>query len=425
MFKSLSTPELNFHQSYLCGLKKFKKLPNFDKYMTFFWFLGPFIFLIERDPADLWITILGISFLYKCYKDNNWSWTSQWWFKFALLFWLTGLVSALLSSDIFFSFKEGFVWIRFPVYAAAAQVWLAKDRDIRIMMLISMLVGMIIISVILLTEFLIDYKPRLEWPYGDKVPGGYIAKVSLPLFCSIIAIAVSRSNLASFLSSVIGIITIVITVMTGERIHSILRTCAGILAGLVWKPKFKLIFFLIFFEFIALATIIYISPARYETMVTRFIHRIPIFTQTDENPYWGAWRGGIQQAVKTPIIGIGPSGTRKTCVSLDTLKPVWLPGKNYCGNHPHNFYIQMFAETGIIGFTFGSLMIIFIIKNCYRIRKKNPNCPMAATAFVIPFAIFFPLQQFGSLYGQWGNLFIWFAVGFSISQIQDFSSKNN
>ena len=34
------------------------------------------------------------------------------------------------------------------------------------------------------------------------------------------------------------------------------------------------------------------------------------------------------------------------------------------------------------------------------------------------FAFFFPLQQFGSFYGQWGNLFTWFAIGFALAQYQ-------
>ena len=50
---------------------------------------------------------------------------------------------------------------------------------------------------------------------------------------------------------------------------------------------------------------------------------------------------------------------------------------------------------------------------------------MAATAFVIPFGLFFPLQQFGSFYGQWGNLFIWFAVGFALAQFQSFKKLIN
>ena len=61
---------------------------------------------------------------------------------------------------------------------------------------------------------------------------------------------------------------------------------------------------------------------------------------------------GIQQGLIMPLKGIGPSGTRNTCATLDTNLPKWLPGKNYCGNHPHNFYIQFLSELGFIGFSF-------------------------------------------------------------------------
>ena len=49
---------------------------------------------------------------------------------------------------------------------------------------------------------------------------------------------------------------------------------------------------------------------------------------------------------------------------------------------------------------------------------------MSATAFVVPFAFFFPLQQFGSFYGQWGNLFMWFAIGFAVAQYQGWRKLN-
>ena len=63
-------------------------------------------------------------------------------------------------------------------------------------------------------------------------------------------------------------------------------------------------------------------------------------------------------------------------------------------------------------------MFTSIIWTCFKARRKNLECPMAATAFVVPFGLFFPIQQFGSFYGQWGNLFIWFAIGFALSQYQ-------
>ena len=110
---------------------------------------------------------------------------------------------------------------------------------------------------------------------------------------------------------------------------------------------------------------------------------------------------------------------------LDTNLPEWLPGKNYCGNHPHNFYIQLFAEVGVIGLFIGCIMFGSIITTCYKARLENFNCPMAATAFVVPFGFFFPIQQFGSFYGQWGNLFTWFAIAFAVSQYQGWRKPKN
>ena len=418
LLKLLSIPELNFSKSWVNGWNKIKKLNNFDKYMTLFWFLGPFIYLIERDPADLWLTLIGLVFLVRCIIKKDWSWSFQLWFKCAVALWLLGLVSAMTGPDPLFTFQQGFVWIRFPLYAAAAQAWLAKDRDIRVLMFLSIMIGMLIMCAILIAETIIEPKRRLSWPYGDLVPGGYIAKVSLPVFAVLMAIAVSKTNKAGFFSGIIGFFSIIVSILTGERTHFLIRACGGMLAALVWKPKLKLYAALILVEVLAVIAVFLIRPDLGNNFTNNFVKQIPI-VNTDSG-YWGSWRGGIQQGLMTPIKGIGPSGTRDTCANLDTTQPKWLPGKNNCGNHPHNIYVQLFAEVGIIGLILGSIMFVSITVSCFKVRKINFDCPMAATAFVIPFGLFFPLQQFGSFYGQWGNLFIWFAVGFALSQVQNY-----
>ena len=414
--KLLSIPELNFHSSWSNGWDKLKNLNSFDKYMTLFWFLGPFIYLIERDPADLWLTLIGLIFLIRCIVKKDWSWSSQLWFKCALALWLFGLFSAVTGPDPMFTFQQGFVWIRFPLYAAAAQAWLAKDRDIRVIMFLSIMIGMLIMCAILVAETIIEPKNRLSWPYGDLVPGGYIAKVSLPVFAVLMAIAVSKTNKAGLLSGIIGFFSIIVSILTGERTHFLIRACGGMLAALVWKPKLKLYALLILIEFLAVMAVFLIRPDLGNNFTNNFVKQIPI-VNTDTG-YWGSWRGGIQQGLMTPFKGIGPSGTRNTCSSLDKTQPEWLPGETHCGNHPHNIYVQLFAEVGVIGLIFASVMFVSIIITCFGARKTNFNCPMAATAFVIPFGLFFPMQQFGSFYGQWGNLFIWFAIGFALSQVQ-------
>jgi O-antigen ligase len=423
--KIISINELNYSSSWENGLIKIKAMSVFEKIMTIFWLLGPLIYLIERDPADLWLTLISIIFLLRCIKTKDWNWTSQIWFKSALVLWFFGLFSAITSTEPFFTFQQGFVWIRFPLYVAAAQVWLAKDRDIRILMLLSMLIGMLIMCGILIAETLIEPKVRLTWPYGDLVPGGYLSKVSLPLLCVLMAIAVSNKSKVGVFSGIIGLLSIGVSALTGERTNFVIRACGGILAAIVWKPKFLMIILLIFVEVLAILALFITRPDLSSRYTDKFLNSIPIINTSDNNPYWGAWRGGLQQGLLNPIKGIGPSGTRNTCTNLDKNLPEWLPGKNFCGNHPHNFYIQLFAEVGIIGLLLGCIMFGSIITTCYRARLENFNCPMAATAFVVPFGLFFPIQQFGSFYGQWGNLFTWFAIAFAISQYQGWRKPKN
>ena len=121
--KLLSVSELNLHSSWNNGCIKIKNMSGFDKTMTIFWLLGPFIYLIERDPADLWLSLISLIFLIRCIKKNDWNWATQFWFRSALILWTFGLLSAVTGPEPLFSFQQAFVWIRFPLYAAAAQVW--------------------------------------------------------------------------------------------------------------------------------------------------------------------------------------------------------------------------------------------------------------------------------------------------------------
>ena len=43
--------------------------------MTVFYLLGPFFMLIERSPADAWLTLCGLAFLVRCVVRRDWSWT--------------------------------------------------------------------------------------------------------------------------------------------------------------------------------------------------------------------------------------------------------------------------------------------------------------------------------------------------------------
>ena len=79
--KYLSIPELDFNSSWNKGFSKLKKLNKFDRFMIFFWFIGPFIYLIERSPADIWLSIISLVFIIRCIIKSEWFWTKQLWFS--------------------------------------------------------------------------------------------------------------------------------------------------------------------------------------------------------------------------------------------------------------------------------------------------------------------------------------------------------
>ena len=132
-----------------------------------------------------------------------------------------------------------------------------------------------------------------------------------------------------------------------------------------------------------------------------------------------------------PSLGIGPGNYRYLCEEI--IKPLQSAGASShtmpldldCHNHPHNFYIQLFAETGIIGLIVGSIMFYSIFYHCFKNRKSKFDCPLTGISYIVPLALFFPLQQFGDFYGQWGNLFLWFSVGFALSNCQEKDTINN
>ena len=60
-------------------------------------------------------------------------------------------------------------------------------------------------------------------------------------------------------------------------------------------------------------------------------------------------------------------------------------------------------------------MIISIIWTAFAGWRQNQANVVAATGFVIPFGLFFPIQSTGDFFGQWNNIFIWNAIALALA----------
>jgi O-antigen ligase len=389
------------------------ELPAWEKYAHIFWLLGPFILLIERTPADAWLTLLALTFALRAVLKREGKWLRHFWVRAGFVFWLWCIFAGAVSDFPAYSVGEALAWLRFPLFAMATAFWLARDRRLLYAMLLSTAIGLVAMCGILTAEILIEGQKggRLMWPYGDLVPGNYVAKVGLPAFTIMVALAVSVKGRVAALSGIITLITMMISVMTGERINFLIRACGGMLAGLVWKPNWGRYLALVAVEVLAVVVIFSALPGTASRYTDQFI-------QGATNPQESAWlktiNGGWQVAQDNLMFGIGTANYRLVSYEgildkYDNVRP---------DVHPHNYYVQMLLETGLIGFILGTVFLWSIILTCFRASLKNRENVFVATAWVIPFGIFWPIATSADFFGQWNNIFIWSAVALSLKTIE-------
>jgi O-antigen ligase len=384
-------------------------MPRWEKGFHIFWLFGPFILLIERSPADIWLSILALAFVFRSIIKRDSGWLQVFWVRASFLFLVVCMVSSALSVMPFYAFSEGLAWFRFPLFAMATAFWLGTDKRLLHAMLMSTALGMMLMTGILTAEIIIEGQKggRLSWPYDDLVSGNYLSKVGLPAFTVMVALAIgAKPRLASIMGG-LSLVSIFMSVLTGERINFLIRACSGMLAALVWRPNWRRYSILVIVETFAVLAILLSSPSIQERYVDTFIAELPF---EPSSPYYRAMAAGPEAAKDSPVFGLGPATFRDLCPKI-----IGVSAEFDCHNHPHNFYFQLLTETGVIGLVTGSVMIISIIFAAFVGWRQNRNNVVAATAFVVPFGLFFPIQSTGDFFGQWNNIFMWSAIALALA----------
>jgi len=119
-----------------------------------------------------------------------------------------------------------------------------------------------------------------------------------------------------------------------------------------------------------------------------------------------------------PIYGHGPKMFRELCK-----EEKYRIGIEPCLTHPHNFYVQLLAETGIIGFLFLFSILIYVIYVALRqfksiiFKQKRfltdyQVCLLAAILITI-----WPFSPNGNFFNNWLMIVYSLPVGFYLQSI--------
>ncbi|MDA8593606.1 O-antigen ligase family protein, partial [Candidatus Pelagibacter bacterium] len=119
-----------------------------------------------------------------------------------------------------------------------------------------------------------------------------------------------------------------------------------------------------------------------------------------------------------PIFGHGPKMFIKICKDQK-----YATGATPCRRHPHNFYIQLLAETGIIGFLFLFSALIYVIFTALRqfksiiLKQKRPLTDYQVCLLAGILITVWPLTPNGNFFNNWLMVVYSLPVGFYLQSI--------
>ena len=278
-------------------------------------------------------------------------------------------------------------------------------------MLIAMALGVVVMCGILFAELLIEGQKqgRLQWPYGDLVPGSYIAKHGLPFVVVLATLTVTQSRNVAFFTFVLLLTVMGACLLTGERVNSLVLISTACLSVFLFRPFNSTHFLFFLFLAIAIAGVVFLDLIDGRSRLTQFFGELSRFR---EGPHFSVIAGGFEAFKTAPAFGIGPGNYRYLAPSILMPDAGLRPD-----NHPHNYYVQILAETGVVGLTAAGVFLGSLIYNAYKrcqIVSRNPIlCPL----WIVPLALFWPLSTHADFFGQWINVFAWTGIGVSIGTI--------
>jgi O-antigen ligase len=396
--------------------------PTFSYLMHYIPWLLPFLLLFSRAIADITVLLIGLTFLLISFRHKDWAWAKQPWFKLNVLFWLyLLLVNAPLSMDSADSLLHAIFYLRWPLFAAALAYWLLNDKTREQHFLIALFIACAFVILDTSLQYMtgtdvfghtMPSPTRLTGPYSRPIPGIMMLRVLfIVLLMTIIVPRLATVKRRTVFTLTLLCIGLLFMFITGERMALILflTGSVAILIGLLLEQKVhKATVLLGFIAILGLFTsLVFLNPEMAERSVYSIESKLANFIDSD---YGLVFRAAIAAWQENPIFGSGFHTYQVSCEQLGLLTQWGIP----C-SHPHNLYLQIGAETGLVGLILFSIMIVRIYFSALYQHVKTKQWFVASLSFVILSVCFWPLIGGISILNNGVAALVWLGVGWVLS----------
>ena len=398
----------------------------------------PLLLLTGPLLPDLSLVLISVIFLYISIKEKLWYYYNNWFFIIFLSFCIYLILISVVSQNIFLSLESSLFYFRFGIFALA--VWFLIDSKKNLIKNFSIIFTIIYVYALFdgYYQFFFNLNlfsfgsldtTRLSLPLSQKLYlGGYLSRLYPFLFALLIYNSFFKKQKIIF-PFILLILSDLLIFLSGERTALALLFISTILI-IFFIKKLKLFRFLTLIVSILLMIFITFNNAEIkERNIDKTIKQmqltseidlqnIVVFSKHHENIYLTA----LKIFKDYPIFGAGPKIFRELC-SDDR----YTVNKNGCSTHPHNSYIQILAETGLVGFIFISFFIYFIAKQMLIIflsnfKNRQSKISDYQTSLLICFILtLFPFLPTQNFFNNWINIIYFLPVGFYLHSIYSFT----
>ena len=350
-----------------------------------------------------------------------------------IIFYFVLLLSSLNSIYFLETYKSSIFYFRFFTFSLFLAIFLKKYPKLIYYSYFIVFYTLLIVTLDGLTEYFTGYNlsneattfpGRIRGLFDELIIGSYLTKL-LPLLVALYLFNFNKiSRLYKIVTQILFILIVVLVFFSGERTSFYLLFLFLIYIFLFCKfslkQKIKSLIILLLF----VLTIILIKPSNYDNV--KIFSRMmvsPIKTINEEkfgnkksdiiifsNQHTDLYKAAYDIYLDHKLIGSGPNSFRYICKTNKYNKSDYS-----CNTHPHNYYLQLIAETGLIGFfivivLYASLITLVLFPKIFGKKLDNFQILLLGSIFIN----LFPFVPSANFFNNYNNIIIYYPVSFLI-----------
>jgi O-antigen ligase len=395
--------------------------------LPFFLITGPFL-------SDLSISIIAILFLLYCYKKKKFSYFNNQLFYFFLIFWSYLVFNSLINNTNLDSLKISIFYVRYGVFVISIITLLNFDQKFLRYFFYCTFICFVILILdgfyqYFVGENILGYERsyRTSSFFGEeKILGSYLSRL-WPIFFGLSIFIIKNKKSIFYLLIIIFVLSEVLIFISGDRTAFFYINLSAIFIILLSQKLFKLRLITLLSSVILITIIAFINPTAKERVFDQTFKQmnldslvekkkdnekqiknntINIFTIEHTHHYMSAYK----MFLDNKIIGVGVKNFRNFC-NNDKYKI-----SNFsCSSHPHNTYMQILVETGIIGFSFLCFILLYfcfyVLKHFMLKLKKEYYFKDFEICILSGIAIYlWPIVPTGNIFNNWLNILMFLNI---------------